>query len=49
MLQHSLAELAVCREAWELKVDFPPPFSRFSPHFLPTAYGEEGRKEGGEG
>ena len=30
------AELAVCRETWELKVDFPPLFFRFS-RFPPTA------------
>ena len=45
MLQHSLAELAVCRETWELKVDFPP-FFRFSPHFLPLRGRKGGRKEG---
>ena len=47
MLEHSLAELAVCRETWELKGRFFPPFFRFSPYFLPTARGRKGgRKEG---
>ena len=43
MLQHSSAELAVCREAWELKIEFSPLF----PAFLPTVRGRKGgRKEG---
>ena len=46
MLQHSLAELAVCRETWELKVDFPP-FFRFSRIFSRPLRGRKGgRKEG---
>ena len=47
MLQHSLAELAVCRETWELKVDFPPFFFRFPRIFSRPLRGRKGgRKEG---
>ena len=42
MLQHSSVELAVCRETWELKVEFSPFFPLF---FRPLGGGrEEGRR-----
>ena len=47
MLQHSSAELAVCRETWELKGDFPPPSFDFPRIFSRPLRGRKGgRKEG---